>query len=315
MTTWTPDILGAPWVARTLDLPGREATLVRYNDFPGPDEETELPRRAIVYIHGFSDYFFQSHLGPIAAAQGYQFYAVDLPAYGRSLRPGQIKNYTTDLAEYRDCLDRAIAEVRGEDDHEDVVLMGHSTGGLISALWAHARRGKGLVDAVVLNSPWLDMHLPEPKRTAAHILIPLLARFAPHTKVAMLSGPYGKWLRAADGGGWDFNGDWKSVDPNPVFAGFLAAVLRGQNTLAKGLALDVPVLMCTSAESSTVDTFTGDSDSVLLVRQMWKRLDRLGPDVSLRKIKGGVHDLALSRPGPRQAYLTNVFDWLASRLG
>ena len=38
---------------------------------------------------------------------------------------------------------------------EQLVLMGHSTGGLIGALWAAAHPDR--VAALVLNSPWLDL--------------------------------------------------------------------------------------------------------------------------------------------------------------
>ena len=41
--------------------------------------------------------------------------------------------------------------------HRRLIINAHSTGGLISALWAHKVRDQGLVDAMVLNSPWLDL--------------------------------------------------------------------------------------------------------------------------------------------------------------
>ena len=42
-------------------------------------------RRAVLYLHGFVDYFFQTHLAEFFTERGYDFYALDLRKYGRSL--------------------------------------------------------------------------------------------------------------------------------------------------------------------------------------------------------------------------------------
>ena len=73
---------------RTLDFPADydgpvAATLIRAS-FPAQDT-----RRAVLYVHGYIDYFFQEHLAEAFVAHGYRFYAVELRKYGRSLREGQ----------------------------------------------------------------------------------------------------------------------------------------------------------------------------------------------------------------------------------
>ena len=148
---WKPDVLGDGWSALTLDLPPDRfgpavATLVRR------DPTGTSSRRAVLHVHGFADYFFQRHLGDAFAAAGWDFYALDLRDHGRSIRPGRLPNYTTDLAVYAEELDRAVALLRA--DHDVVVVHGHSAGGLVAPLWADGR--PGAVDALVLDSPWLD---------------------------------------------------------------------------------------------------------------------------------------------------------------
>ena len=85
MKRWQPDRLLAGF--ETLELAFADdydgvvaATLVR---LPVANAE----RGAVLYIHGFSDYFFQRHMAERFAAEGYAFYALDLRKYGRSLRP------------------------------------------------------------------------------------------------------------------------------------------------------------------------------------------------------------------------------------
>jgi alpha-beta hydrolase superfamily lysophospholipase len=108
------------------------ATLVRR-------DEPRRSRRAVLYVHGWNDYFFQTHLGDFWAGLGYDFYALDLRRYGRSLRVGHLPGFTTDLDDYDVELDAAADLIAA--DHDQLVVVGHSTGGLVTALWAGRRPG------------------------------------------------------------------------------------------------------------------------------------------------------------------------------
>jgi alpha-beta hydrolase superfamily lysophospholipase len=157
VTEWHPDFLAG---YETTDLALPEAAAA-----PGEPEDAELvatlvrrvgtgsePRRrpAVLYLHGWNDYFFQTHLADALDALGYAFYALDLRRYGRSLRRGQLRGFITDLDDYALELDAATDLIAAE--HDGLLLMGHSTGGLICSLWAAARPDR--VDGLVLNSPW-----------------------------------------------------------------------------------------------------------------------------------------------------------------
>lgn len=158
MTRWVPDTELSGYQQYLLELPDAPtyalepegslaAVLVRRNEPSGA--------RAVLYVHGWNDYFFQTHLADEMAALGYDFYAVDLRRYGRSLRKGQLAGYITDLRDYFVELDAAVQIVRDEG-HDDIVLMGHSTGGLTASLYANER--PGVCSALVLNAPWLEAY-------------------------------------------------------------------------------------------------------------------------------------------------------------
>ncbi len=53
-------------------------------------------------------------------------------------------------------------------------------------------------------------------------------------------------------------------------------------------------------------------DTILDVDQIAERAPRLGDEVTLVRIAGGVHDLALSAPRPRAIYLRTVLAWLST---
>ncbi|HEX7250052.1 MAG TPA: alpha/beta fold hydrolase, partial [Burkholderiales bacterium] len=174
MSEWRPDAL----------LPGFETLELRSpDDYDGPVTATlvrlpggEAPRGAALYVHGYTDYFFQRHMAERFAAEGYAFYALDLRKHGRSLRPGQHQNFCKSVAEYYEDIDRALDAIGAP-----VLLAGHSTGGLVASLYAHEGGRRGEVSALWLNSPFFDWRVPDWKRPQIH-LAAATGRFFPFTK-------------------------------------------------------------------------------------------------------------------------------------
>jgi len=304
------DVLGADYEIRTLPLGGGDvsATLVRLRARPAS-------RGAVLYVHGFADYFFQKHVAEHFAARGFDFYGVDLRAYGRSLRPGETANFVADLAEHFEEIDAAVRVIREEDGHRRLVLMGHSTGGLITSLWAHERRADDLIDALVLNSPWLDLAEPWLVRTAGSALVRGVGRVAPRLVVRKGLGPvYGQSIHSDHHGEWDYDTTWKPIEAFPVLAGWLRAVRRGQARLHRGLDVGVPVLVLRSARSHlrarcwTPEAMT--SDTVLDVEHMQRWAPRIGRRVTVVRVDNGMHDLFLSVGPVRARALAEVDGFL-----
>lgn len=337
---WHPDVLGDGWSALTLELPPDRfgpavATLVRREPDTTPADHERLggtpargartgttpaggeagptsPHRAVLHVHGFADYFFQRHLGDAFAAAGWDFYALDLRDHGRSIRPGRLPNYTTDLAVYAEELDRAVALLRA--DHAVVVLHGHSTGGLVAPLWAHER--PGAVDALVLDSPWLDLNGTRFERGPLTAVLDVVGRVAPSLTVRRMAPHYGHALHVGTGGEWDYDLAWKPHDAFPVRAGWVRTIRAGHRRVARGLDVAAPVLVLASDASGPGDHAHDrlvTSDVILDVRDIAARAGRLGRDVTFVEIPGGAHDLVLSPSPARERYLTTVLDWLATR--
>lgn len=263
-------------------------------------------RRAVVYVHGWSDYFFQTHLSDFWGDQGWDFHAIDLRRYGRSWREGQFMGFTTDLGDYTAELDAAYDLVAA--DHDEVLLMGHSTGGLVAALWADATDRP--LAGLVLNSPWLDLQGSALMRTLG-ALIRGVGGQRPTTALPLTdNGFYARSLLTRHGGEWDYDESWKSAPEMLVRTGWLKAVLEGHATVAAGLAISCPILVMASARSDFSRKWSDDlksADIVLDVDQIAARAVKLGPLVTMARIEGGVHDLVLSAEPVR----TRVFALMA----
>jgi alpha-beta hydrolase superfamily lysophospholipase len=301
-----PDVLGADYESLRLtfedDAEGEVvATLVRRRA-PG--------RKAVLYVHGFVDYFFQSHLADFYVERGYSFYALDLRKYGRSLLPHQTPNFARSMSDYFPELDEAVRLIREENDV--LLLNGHSTGGLIVTLWADRVRGKGLVDGLVLNSPFLELNVPPAVRLAVGPLVRAMAKVRP-TMVfpTALSESYVHSIHRDHDGEWDFDLAWKPAKGFPVRLGWLSAIMRAHRQAHTGLAVDVPVLVMASARSARGKN--GDltsADVVLNADDIARWSTRIGPHVTCVRIDGGLHDLALSAEPVRAKFFEELDRWL-----
>lgn len=311
-TPWTPDI-----------LPGfDQMRLTGMTASDGPPDPVLVRRRcassgskAVLYIHGYTDYFFQTHLADFFNQNGLHFYAIDLRRHGRALRPQQWPNYTASIDEFLEDVDAAITQLQTNEGIDWLLLNGHSTGGLVAALYGHRGRRRDAINAIFLNSPFLAMNLPP---WQAHYAVPCLSALGhlfPQLPTPPLTALYGQSLHVSERGQWDYNTRWKPIKGFPVLAGWLRAIHRAQLEVAQGLQIGCPVLLMHAARSVWPTQFGPDAmaaDIVLNVQDMIRLAPRLAKQVSLCAIAGGIHDLSLSQPEPRQQMFDALHEWLIS---
>ena len=310
------DVLGEPYARRVIRL--------------DPDDEGEVvatlvslragapTRRAVLYVHGFVDYFFQTHLAEFYTARGYDFYALDLRKYGRSLLSHQTPNFCVDIADYYPELDEAVRIIREEDGHDTLLVNGHSTGGLITALWAHRVRGRGVVQGLFLNSPFFEFNAPWITRRGLAPLVNLIGRRTPKSGVGQQLGTtYGKSLHKNHNGEWSYDLAWKPLAGYKILAGWVRAISQAHRQLQAGLAIDVPVLVASSARSyrGEFSEAAHHADSVLNVDDIRRYAPKLGPDVTYVAIEGGKHDLILSPEDARNRMFAELDTWMTAKLG
>jgi alpha-beta hydrolase superfamily lysophospholipase len=310
------DVLGTPYEQRRIVLdPDNEgevvATLIKR-------AAARPTKRAVLYVHGFVDYFFQTHLADFFTQRGYDFYALDLRKYGRSLLPHQTPNFAKDMAEYFAEVDEAVRIIRDQDGHDILLVNGHSTGGLITALWAHRVRGHGLLQGLFLNSPFFEFNESWLVRNGLTPIIRFIGGRRPMYGLPQeLGTTYGLSLHRDHHGEWTYDLAWKPLAGYKIYAGWVRAISIAQKRVRAGLAIDVPVLVAASARSfrGKFADAAHHADSVLNVAHIVRYAPRLGKDVTIVRIEGGKHDLTLS-PAPARERLFSALDgWLRSTLG
>ncbi len=320
---WGADVLGAGFEQATLPV-GEDAegpvvaTLVRalptwWSSLVGPWRGID-----VLYVHGWSDYFFQADLARSWTARGARFFGLDLRKYGRSLRPGQTPGYVTSLEDYDLDIHAALAAI-GHDENapsrRQLVLLGHSTGGLTLTVWA--ARHPGVADALILNSPWLELQAGPWGREALAPLVAARARWDPmgtHPEVDL--GFYTRAQRelgtlpaAPDG--------WRPERGFPTHPGWLKAVIDGHDVVARGVDVGCPTLVLLSRASTMAVSWRPQmlsTDSVLVVDDIARAATRIGPEVTLVRIEGAVHDVFLSAPEARSRAYASMQAWMTGIL-
>ena len=362
---WRQDVLGADYESRTIPLMDDDAgpvvaTLVRYRGrassaptsspaapalSPAPttsptdahparsDASPQAPRFVLLYIHGRNDYFFQHELAEDIAGCGGAFYALDLRRYGRSLRPGQRMGFVSNLSLYDEDIAEALDLIREDYPDLPLVLMGHSTGGLLATLWAN--RHPGALDGLILNSAWLEMQTMASMRSAVAPILERIASRNPMWAVPGGDGPdhYGRSLREGRNAldaplpdslaaypddpavkGWSYALEWKRPGSYPAYAAWLEAILDGHENVASSVHLDIPVLSMMSTTSYFGEEFTEavfSSDVVLDREVILERSARLGPLVTVASFPGK-HDLLLSDPQVRAEVYDTMNRWIGA---
>jgi alpha-beta hydrolase superfamily lysophospholipase len=317
---WEPDILGEGFARLTLPLGEDDegpvvATLVRSD--PSWIASIGMPLRDVdvLYVHGWSDYFFQTGLARFWNRRGARFFALDLRKYGRSLREGQTPGYVTDLATYDEDIAAALAAMGhgpGGRSTRKLVLMGHSTGGLTLTLWA--ARHPGEAAALVLNSPWLELQVGMFGREALAPIVGMRARWDPRGQHPVVD--LGFYTRAQTEVGSlplpGYQDLWRPERGFPTHPGWLNAVITGHRQIAAGVEVGCPALVLLSARSASAFQWSEaltSADSVLVVDDIAARAMKIGGFVTVARIDGALHDVFLSRPLPRDLAYAALDHW------
>ena len=307
---WMPDVLGEGFEQLAIDQPDDyegtvQCVLVRSI----PSAPTT---KAVLYIHGFNDYFFQTEQAQEYNRHGYAFFAVDLRKYGRAYQEHQKRGNIRSLTEYYPDIDTCLSLIKAQ--YPTVILAAHSTGGLIASLYAHDHRDNLPVQGLVLNSPFLDMNFPKMKEKIGVPIVSFLGGLFPNVSISSGNDTfYAESIHQDYSGEWDYNLEWKPAVSIPVSFGWTRAIHKGHKKVQKGLHIPCPILVMHSDKSVYGDEFTEAfkaGDAVLDVNDIHQYATRLGDDVTIVTIEDGLHDLVLSQPDVRAETYDAIFAWL-----
>lgn len=312
---YSPDVLGDGFKNLKLKLS---------NDYEGEVIATLIRRvtnekseKAILYVHGFNDYFFQKELAIRFNQHGYNFYALDLRKYGRSYLSHQKFNNVRSILEYNEELDLALQIIKSENNQK-VILMGHSTGGLITTNYAVNHLNSKLFHGLICNSPFYEFNLNYLERTVGIPILSFIGKYLPNIPISSgFSELYGYSLHIEKHGEWNYSLLWKPHNIPKVNLGFIRAIRRAQLNIRNKPIIDVPTLVMHSDKSLSGNHWSEkfkERDAVLNVDHIKENAHKLNGEVSVLEIENGMHDLVLSKKPVREKVYSKIFAWLDNSL-
>lgn len=299
------------YTSKTIELPADyegevTATLISSNSNVGN-------RKCVLYIHGYIDYFFHPHVGEQFNSHDFDFYAIDLRKYGRSLMEHQHPNYCKDLEEYFEEISIAIREIQTKSN--SIYLLGHSTGGLIASAYMNNGAERNQIKGLLLNSPFLDFNESKLVKMTGPFFAKIISKISVYSKVnGALSSAYPESIHKDFHGEWDFNLDWKPIKGFPTYFKWVAAISNAQRKLAQS-NITAPIFILHSSSSAKMSKYSEEAhsnDIVLNIEDMKRIGIKLGDNVTLSSIDNAQHDIFLSRKAIRENAFEKMFSWLST---
>lgn len=280
-------------------------------------EQNKVGQIPVLYLHGFVDYFFHPHMAEEFKHHGFNFYALELRKYGHSILPHQHPNYCRNIDEYFEEIDIALEHIYSENGKK-IIFFGHSTGGLIIPLYAETGNKKELIQAIVLNSPFLDLNEPSVVRSVGVPVLGAISKLLPYANMPKALDPiYAMSVHKDHTGEWDFDTNYKPIEGFPAYFAWLSAIKKGQDEIKKGLNILIPILLLHASDSFKPKKWSDrvqKSDTVLNIADMKNHGPALGKDITLVEVQDGMHDLFLSSVLVRKKAFEEMFNWIQQKL-
>ena len=259
--------------------------------------------------------FFQEHLAKWYADNGYDFYALELRKYGRSILPHQRPNHIRKVNEYYEEVSEAITLIKTRDNHKTLLINGHSTGGLVAAMYCNFGKQRSEIDGLFLNSPFLEFNIPDWQLR----LMPRIAKIG-HVFPEWIApigggGVYAQSLHKDHWGRWDFSKKFKPVAGFRMYFGWFRAIFEAQKIIQTSSDILCPILVFHSDKTSFKkkhDPEIFESDVVLNVKHIKKYAVKLGKDVTIIEIPKATHDVFLSKDEVQKVAFGFLERWLNS---
>ncbi len=246
------------------------------------------PRAAVLLVHGLGE-----HSGPYEevgaqfAAAGLETFAWDLRGFGAS---GGERAWVDSWSRFHDDTEDRLSAVRAAVPGRSIVLYGHSLGGLIAL--GYCVDGRPSPDLLVLSAPGIEDDLAAWKHTMA----PILARIAPHLRIADGISPS---MRSRD----PMRQGAVRIDPLMVTRSTTQlgalAFAEQPRVRAAALRLSIPTLVIHGLDDPIVPARSSEPLAALA-------------GVTRHAYAGVRHEAHNEPEGPR--IITDVIDWIDDRL-
>lgn len=242
-------------------------------------------KKCIIWLPGRNDYFYHYHIS--SKLHNYDLYALNY----RNCHP-----LKCDLSDYIDDIKKLFKEIDiiyeyfNINSYDEVILYGHSTGGLICTLYQFESKNK--ISKIILNAPWFHYKFNTFDHYIFHYLYYYIIPCIPEFDLIERSFNDNKYMTSLTE---KFKIDklFKKNYITPVISTWFRNIIKYQNNIYhKKIWLKYPTLALISDHNAE---FKGakKGDEILDINEHIKQLEKLGNN-KLVLIKDATHDVLCS---------------------
>ena len=241
-------------------------------------------KKHCIYIPGNNDYFYLYDMANKLFDDGYNFYAISFPNFGLS-SDIRNKNYSTFYSIPR--LFKFIDFILLKYKFNQIdLLMGHSTGALISIAYASENKN---VNKLILSSPLLDFYLKKNLKRIFHYLIAPIGLFLPKLNFKANVGDVNP-TTSVEYNRNQFNTRHKSLLEIPTYAQWLAACSRIMMRIhQRKIRLTCPVIIICS--DSSTEKLSEEADNAIDINDIVLHAPWLSYHVQIIHLEKSIHSV------------------------
>jgi alpha-beta hydrolase superfamily lysophospholipase len=271
--------------------------------------KTNNNKKALIWIHGFNDYYYHFHIGDKLLNEGYDIYALTLRRYGEVCSNKEGLFYTNNLDEYLEDIDNVFNFI-SKYNYEKIFLYGHSTGGLTSTIYCQKGEYRDKINGLILNAPFFDFNDSIFNEFLLKHIVSRIGYFFPRFKLKKYNPNKYNANSEEIYERFYFNDNYKLRGGSPVYAGWIYTINKHQELIKnKNISLDIPILVIYS-DKTIAGNKQDKGDNTLDMSEINKYSDYLGNNVKEVIIKDAIHDVLCSEDKPRKEAIKCMFDWL-----
>ena len=253
-------------------------------------KKIEGNKKCIVWIPGRNDYFYHYHITNYLV--GYDIYAIMLR--NSHAKRNDVFHHIDEITDYFCEIDK-LYDFYNLNNYDEIILYGHSTGGLICILYENYNK-KNKITKLVLNSPFLKFTRHWYEDIFLNYVGWYFFDYAPNINISFdVFKPNYYTLKMGED--YFIDNKYKTLRNAPVISSWLINIMKHQNKIVNNkIKIGVPsVIYFCDKNSKFLNDF---GDSVLDMDENIKMVSFLFDDKSLATlhiIKNSIHDIFCSK--------------------
>jgi alpha-beta hydrolase superfamily lysophospholipase len=256
---------------------------------------TTTNSKVALYIPGNNDYFYNAKLAYSLKKKGYNFYAISFPNYGFTSNVNDTAFSSFNNMEF---LFQYIEIILEHYNIKQIdLLLGYSTGGLISIMYANYKNSKEsqFIKRCILSSPFIDWYA-DPINTSItgsetflEKVVTLMGLVVPKVNIKSVIGTINLTM-CQDFNEINFNPKYKSLIEIHTYPEWIRACTLAQQQIQNGkIDMKCPVDILHS-DKSVYWSYSENADNSLDVDDITKYGTLISSDTTFHKINDSIHN-------------------------